>query len=307
MELTQIIGYLLLAGVIFFITYWLFIRLAWARMNPVDQAEMVRRISLKRDKTSLQAKLQRTINQYKGAEGSGGVIIYGWLFAVAAAFAVGIAGGLNPLIALLIALPASLLILLLVAKWVAKTRKKRFEQQLMTAMSLIAAQLESGAGLKRSFERVVEVVDNPLQEEMIIVLTQVESGSTIVEAISAMRDRYPSSAMKLFVAALEADADSPGGKLAPVLRSIADGLEKQFELRSEAEAEIAQSRYQFYGIVGGLAVISFLMYAMGGEATKASFHSPIGILIMVPILANAVFGVWRINRLFAEASGVSHD
>lgn len=299
------LGILVSTGAMFFFFYWVFIRLAWRRLTPVDQAEIIRRQNMKKDRRSLQERFQVYIRQYTGLKGSFGPLIYGWLIAVAAAFAGGVAAGLGLLTAVVVSLPISFLIVLFMAKRTTRMRKTRFERQLMTAMALIATQLEAGGGLKRSFERVIEVVEDPLQGEMITLLNQVESGSTMVEATIEMGRQFPSSAMKLFVAALEADAASPGGRLAPVLQSIGSGLEKQFELRAEAEAEIAQSKYQFYGIVGGLTVIGLLMFNMGGAQTRSAFMSPVGLLIMIPILSNAVFGVWRIMRMFNVAKTVN--
>lgn len=301
MDPLYIIGALVAGGAVFFAAYWLAVNIQFRRMNPVDRAELIRRISMKTDRGSLKQQGVGIIRAFVGYRGSNSVLAFGWLISFAASYAIGLAANWGLVRALFLAIPVSLLGLTIIVRRSARRMRIQFERQLMTAMPLISGQLESGAGKKRALERVVEVIEDPLRSEISQMLSKMEAGSTLLAASQELLARYPIPAMKLFVAAIEADENSSGGELAPILRAIAEGLERSFELRAEAQAEIAQSRYQFYGIVTGLAAIAFIMYNMGGPETKAAFASPIGLIVMIPILANAVWGVVRIQKLFNQA------
>lgn len=296
-----LLGAMLAGGAVAFAVYWLGIHIAFRRMNPVDQAALIRQIAMKTDRGSAKKRFTNFIRSFTGYKGAANVLTYGWILAFAITVTGALALGRDLISSIYMAVPASGVVVAMMARRGTRRQKIKFERQLMSAMPLIASQLEGGGGLKRSFERVVEVVEDPLKSEFVLLLNQVEAGASIVDAVKDLHERYPTPAMRLFEAAMEADANSPGGKLAPVLRAIAEGLERTFELRAEAEAEIAQSRYQFYGIVAGLAGIAFVMYNMGAEQTKAAFTSPLGMLIIIPVLANAVWGVLRVQKLFRQA------
>lgn len=301
MNVMFVIGALVCGGAIFYFAYWAGINISFRRMNPVDRAELIRRISMKTDRGSLRDRGVGVIRAFVGFRGSTQVLAYSWALAFAGTYTLALALRWGYLGALALAIPASMLVLIMMVRRSAKTQRTRFERQLMTAMPLVAGQLEAGAGIKRALERVVEVIEDPLRGEIAVVLNKVEAGLSIVEAIRELEEKYPIAAMRLFVAALEANADSGGGQLAPVLRAISEGLERAFELRAEAQAEISQSKYQFYGILAGLGLITFLMYNMGGAETKQAYTSFLGLVVMIPILLNALWGVLRVRKFFNQA------
>ena len=291
------------AGAIFFLVYWIGLKLSWRRLTPVDQAEIVYNLSLRKERRTLSERIYGYMRRYTGVEGAGNVLAAAWLLAFTTALAVSLAFRFAPIAALFTAVTGSLVVMAVAARMITGRRVVAFERQLMNAMKLLANQLESGAGLRKAIEKVVTVVEDPLQREWVSLLQQLSAGTTLVEGMQDLYERYPSPGMRLFVAALEADAASPGGRLAPVLRSISEGLEKEFELRAEANAELAQSRYEFYGIIAGLTGVGFIIYRMGGETTRDAFNSPLAWVVLGVLGFWALVGVWRMNRLFAEAGG----
>lgn len=302
MNTLWVVGSIAGGGAIGFTAYAVALWLQRRNLSPVEKALLYQQLYGSREQRSLTDRFNILISRY-GVSSSLRVALWGW-GTTYVLVAVGLAGfGLSPVVALLAAAPASLAGLFAVLVRATGKREAMFERQMMTAMSLLAGQLESGAGLRRGIERVAEVVEDPLRGELDTLLRRLAAHTTMLDAFGLMAKRYPSPAMRLLISALEVDAASPGGKLAPVLRAIADGLEAQFRLASEGKAELAESRYQFWGILIGLAVIAVLFYNLGGESTKAAFHTMIAWVIMSVAGLNALFGIWRVTRLFKAAEG----
>lgn len=211
--------------------------------------------------------------------------------------------GLGSWIGGLLAFPAAIMVA--VAGLGTSKRRKRnlFKVQLMQALGLIATQVEAGDGAKKAIEKTIGLVEDPLRGEMMRALDSLVGTTSLVEAFKEMETRYPSRAMKLFVAALEID-DTMGARLAPPLRQAQAALEKDFELSAETKAEISQAKGEFYGIT---AIIGFIVISLVGNAQGISrdvYFSPIGYILLGLAGANYAFGIWRTIRIFRKAGGL---
>lgn len=129
-------------------------------------------------------------------------------------------------------------------------RRALFEDQLPDVLDLLAASLESGAGIAAALELVIAEASDPAASEFARVLTATRLGATLVDGLSDMAERLDSRDLLYTVQAISVQQRT-GGKLAEVLGIVADFMRGRAELRREIKALTAEGRLSAY-ILGGL-------------------------------------------------------
>lgn len=210
--------------------------------------------------------------------------------------------GASDLVGLLVALPVAFLGTMWGLTMLVVRRKRVFNQQLMQALTLIAAQVEAGNGAQRAIEQVIPSLQDPIRSELSAAMDATVASKDIVKAMKDLEERYPSRAFSMFIAALEID-QAKGGRLEPALRQAASTLQRDFELSQEAVAEISQTRSEFFAVIGIIGLICFSMFVGGGETTQAAYFTPVGLIAVGIGLLNFGLGIWRATRIFNNAKG----
>jgi tight adherence protein B len=160
----------------------------------------------------------------------------------------GSAGGSTPL-GVLLALAGLGTPALLVNRSVER-RRSRFEEQFPDVLDLLAASLESGASIQQAIELVVAEADDPAATEFARVLSVTRLGASLVDGLRAMAERIGSRDLTWTVQAIVVQQRT-GGKLADVLRTVAEFMRGREELRRELRALTAEGKLSAY-ILGAL-------------------------------------------------------
>lgn len=195
---------------------------------------------------------------------------------------VGVAVGLlsgSVVLAVVLLIAGAVLPYALVARSVA-VRRRRFDEQLPDVLDLLAASLESGGGLSQALELVVAEAANPAASEFARVLTATRLGATLVEGLEEMSRRLDSRDLLYTVQAISVQQRT-GGRLAEVLRIVADFMRGRFELKREISALTAEGRLSAY-ILGGLpfAIAAFISLSSPGYLTPLFTTLP-GLVMVV--------------------------
>lgn len=163
----------------------------------------------------------------------------------------------SPPLAVLLGVVGLVLPFLLVTRAVNK-RRSDFEEQLPDVLDLLAASLESGAGIAAALELVIAEAPDPAASEFARVLTATRLGATLVDGLADMAERLGSRDLLYTVQAISVQQRT-GGKLAEVLGIVADFMRGRAELRREIKALTAEGRLSAY-ILGGLpfAIAGFI-------------------------------------------------
>lgn len=209
----------------------------------------------------------------------------------------------NRLVSMLLAVPAAAAVVWLTGSVAAQKRKAAFDRQLLAVLTLVAEQLTSGGvPVSTSLQQVTALVDDPMRSELRDALDEAAATKQLIPALRGMAERYPSRAFDLFLTALEID-ETAGGSIAPALRQAADSLQKDFELSQEANAEIAQARFEFIGILVIMGFIALFMFTTSPPETRAAYGTPFAFLVIGAALVNFAIGIFRATNMFRQASG----
>lgn len=205
-------------------------------------------------------------------------------------------------LAYLAALPASVLVIWSAAKWSASRKRKKFNVQLVELLDLVAGQIEGGAGAQRALTVVIPTMQEPLRGEMNRVLNRQMATKDLVGSMRELAERYPSRAFELFISALEID-QADGHAIGPAIRQAAGLLNSDFQLRSEAVAEVSQQRGEFFIILTVLGVLGGYMLFGGDTARNEAYTSPMGLIALSASILNVIWGCWRMLTMLRNLQG----
>jgi tight adherence protein B len=288
------------AGALYFASMWLIARWELASRSDVER----RRDSIaaaNRERVPPREKIKRTAARY-GWRGDLTLLVFGLLFfyilIIAALTLIGISGWIAPIVAV----PTAVMIILWSASSNTQRRRAAFDRQLVQALDLLVSQLQSGTSAGLALERIVPNLPDPLRSEFDDALARNRASMELSEAIAEVADRYPSRAMHMLVAAIRID-EKRGAKMSAALEQAANSVRRDFELRAESEAEVAQERMQFFGIVGIVGGIAVYLLARGSVEQREALLSPTGLVLFGLAASNFVFGIIRVTRMLAKAKG----
>lgn len=209
--------------------------------------------------------------------------------------------GVSEFVAVVFGLPLTLAIVNL---YFVRRRAKQSDEvlfQLTQFLDQLHDQLSAGTSVIQSFKQVVPSLPNPLRDEMNVVLSAAEVDNSLVEPLRRFAERYPSNGSTLLVSAVEMDEER-GARIDGAVKLAGDLLRSNRNLIEEANAELSQSKMQFYGVSVGVAAIAVWQVATAGGL--ALFASPGIAFAMLVLLGNYVIGIIRIARYFTRLSKI---
>lgn len=186
----------------------------------------------------------------------------------------------------------------LVSRSVARRRHK-FDEQFPSVLDLLAASLESGSSLAQALDLVATEADSPAAEEFARVLAATRLGATLTEALQAASTRLDSPDLDWMVQAVTVQ-QCTGGRLAEILRVVANTMRERAEVRRELSALTAEGRLSAV-VLGGLP------FLLGGFLMVVSPHylaplvtTTIGLVMLAGaavLMAGAIVVMIRIVRV----------
>ncbi len=177
-------------------------------------------------------------------------------------------------------------------------RVKKFTNQLMDAIILVANSLKSGYSFSQGIELVTKEMPAPISEEFHQVLVEMNLGGSAEEALNNLTKRVPTYDLDLVTTALIIQRQV-GGNLAEVLENIAHTIRERIRIMGEVHARTSQARFSGYVIglmpFGLMGIISFL----NPGYMKEMFSSPIGMLMLGAAFTMELFGFMVMKRMVA--------
>jgi tight adherence protein B len=301
--IAQLVLVIAVAGAVYFALNWWTSRQNYSRLTVVERANlrMAAEAEAARGKRSLWKRFADTARD-RGWRGDPAVLLTISTFAYLILIVALQAFGVGDIVSLALGLPLALLGGQ-VASITARARYKRaFDRQLSRLFALVAARVKAGESLQTALEAIVRNQPDPMGTEMGQALDGAVGDKDLITAMEKVAEKFPSRAMNLFIAALRLN-QKQGTELAPALMSAAHGLEKDFELAAESEAEVSQARAEFFAILAILAFITVTSISSSDGETIKAYLSPMGAVVFSVVGANFALGLFRINRIFAKARG----
>lgn len=150
----------------------------------------------------------------------------------------------------------------------AKSREKKFIQQLGDTISLMGNSLRAGYSLLQTMEMVSRESEDPIATEFRRVVREIGLGISSEEALENLLRRIPSSDLDLLVTAINIQHEV-GGNLAQILAIIGQTIRDRVKIKGEIAVLTAQQQISGY-VISALP----LFLAVGITLMSPSYMSP---------------------------------
>ena len=132
-------------------------------------------------------------------------------------------------------------------------RRKKFEDQLVDAIQLLASTLKSGYSFLQGMEAVAREMPAPVSEEFDLLIKEIGVGARADEALLRLIERVRSQDLELVVTAIMIQR-TVGGELAGILDNIARTVRERQKILRDVQTLTAQQRWSGY-IIGALPIV----------------------------------------------------
>ena len=176
-------------------------------------------------------------------------------------------------------------------------RRRAFEEQLPSTLSLLAASLRSGHTLQRGIENLVAESPTPMSEELERVVAETRLGLPLVDALDRMADRVGIQDVEWIVHAIRVQQQT-GGKLADLLFTLSEYMRSREEVRREVRVLTAEGRLSA-AVLAGMPFLVAVWIQVRNPEYLASLTSGFGLLLAgfgVFLMAIGLFVITRMIK-----------
>ncbi|MCC7449415.1 MAG: type II secretion system F family protein [Anaerolineae bacterium] len=150
-------------------------------------------------------------------------------------------------------------------------RLHAFEQQLPDILGLWVNSLRSGYSVMQALEAISREAPNPAAAEIKRVVTEVQLGIPMEEALANLLRRMPSDDLDLIITAVNIQREV-GGNLAEILEVIGHTIRERIKLKGEVRVLTAQGRVTGYLISGLPIVLALFLFMVNREYMGRMFE-----------------------------------
>jgi tight adherence protein B len=176
-----------------------------------------------------------------------------------------------------------------------KKRSKMLQSQLPDALSLMAASVEGGQSFQRAIDMYRHDARPPLSTELDRVMAEVRLGTELVVALENMADRCNVNDLTWAVEAVRIQ-QSTGGRLGPILHTLANFMRMRQEVRREVQTLSAEGRMSGYVL---FAIPIFLAAAI--ELTDPTYLQPMehgaGLIVLIGTAGLMLLGYAIVRKM----------
>jgi len=175
-------------------------------------------------------------------------------------------------------------------------RCSQFVDQLIDGLTIMANGITSGLTPPVAMERVVDTMGNPLSQEFQLVLSQVQIGRSLEEALEELGQRIPRAEVQMFVSSVNVLKET-GGNLGETLQTIVFTIRERQKVEKKIEAMTTQSITQ--GII--LTMVPFVLIAvfllLDPNFISPMFSTTLGLVLIFCMILLQVIGGLLIRRI----------
>jgi len=177
-----------------------------------------------------------------------------------------------------------------------KKRLEKFNEQLVSAIDLMANSLKSGFSLPQAFEMITREMQPPISQEFEMVIKENRLGVSLDEAMANLLKRVDSDELEIVITATTI-ARETGGNLAEIYSRIAKTIRDRDEMQGKIKALTAEGKMQGY-FVGALPfVLGIILTLIDPEMMYPMWHSVIGYAFIGLTVLLVAMGGFLIKKI----------
>jgi tight adherence protein B len=168
--------------------------------------------------------------------------------------------------------------------------------QMVDGLTIMANGVKSGLGVTQAMERVVENMPAPISREFQTVLSQVQLGRSLEEALIDLAVRVPRPDMQMFVTGINILKET-GGNLAETFETIVFTIRERQKLEKKIQAMTAQGVAQGFIITLIPFVILIVFYYADPQFVMPLFTTTLGLFFLFIMFALILTGGFMIRKI----------
>ena len=175
-------------------------------------------------------------------------------------------------------------------------RDTRFNSQLVDALSGMGNALRAGFSLPLAFEMVAREMENPMGQEMRLVVQEMRVGVSMEDALRHLANRMPSDDLDLLITSVLISREV-GGNLTEVFGNIAGTIRDRMRLHGKVTALTAQGKLQ--GIVVAMLPIGIgvALNALNPVFFRPMYTTTMGAAFLGVIVVMELLGAFFIYKI----------
>jgi tight adherence protein B len=206
-----------------------------------------------------------------------------------AGLALGLAAGLPVLLALLLVPPAGLLLLILLARGLARRARRRFERGFPDALALLIRALRAGQPVPAALAEVARSSTGPVAGAFAGAVEAMSLGAPVESALRSAAHTLGSGEFDLLVTTIALQRET-GGNLAASLLTLDDTLRQRRLLVLKGRAMSAEARTSALIIAAMPFAMAALMAAVSPDYLVPLFTTRLGKALILAGLASLATG-----------------
>lgn len=184
----------------------------------------------------------------------------------------------------------------LVFQYLWEKRCGAFTDQMVDGMTLMANGVKAGLSVQQCMERVKDNMANPISQEFGLVLSEVQVGRGMADALNDLGMRIPRPDVQMFVTCVNILSET-GGNLGETFQTITYTIRERQKIEKKIDAMTAQGVSQ--GVIITLIPFALLVAFAIIDPTYVEplFNTALGIFALFIMLALQVIGGLMIRKV----------
>lgn len=177
-----------------------------------------------------------------------------------------------------------------------RRRDRRFGVQLVDALMSMGNALRAGLSLPMALEMIAREAENPMGQEMRLVVQEMRVGVSLEVALQNLYNRMASEDLDLLMTSILISREV-GGNLTEVFGNIAETIRERHRIEGKVAALTAQGKLQ--GIVVALLPVGIAVFLnlWNPELMRPMYTHWIGGLLLALVVALEVLGIYFIRKI----------
>lgn len=139
----------------------------------------------------------------------------------------------------------------------AQVKRQQMEKQFPVALDIFVRALRTGHPVSSAIDLLTQEMSDPIGTEFGLISDEIAYGADLIDALTAMADRWDLDDIRMFVVSLSLQAQT-GGNLAEILENISTVIRERAQLFMKVRALSSEGRMTGW-MLTVLPVVAFLM------------------------------------------------
>ncbi|MFH1017578.1 MAG: type II secretion system F family protein [Pseudomonadota bacterium] len=175
-------------------------------------------------------------------------------------------------------------------------RLKKFDEQLVDGLNLMANSLKSGLNLNQVIEVLVSEMPIPISQEFGLVISQQKLGLSVDDALEKMLDRIPSDDLAVAIHSVLILRET-GGDLSETFDVIAQTIRERRKVDGKIKAMTTQGKTQGFLLVMMPPGLGLALYYVNPDFLTPLFTTEKGLLMILAMVVLQVIGALWIKKI----------